>query len=92
MRWSLECGKASSSISCVSFSFCLLLMATVSLIDGEYSSPSFTVHAHTLNKPRFRAVPTYGKDTIRKFAVSVSSLKRIAGHDFEDILQVRSYL
>jgi hypothetical protein len=37
---------------------------------------------------RFRQVPTFGRDTIRKFGGSVSAMKKLAGRDFEDILQV----
>lgn len=37
---------------------------------------------------RFRQVPTFGRDTIRKFGGSVSAMKKLAARDFEDILQV----
>ena len=37
---------------------------------------------------RFRMVPTFGKDTIRKFSNNVSEMKKLAAWDFEDILQV----
>ena len=37
---------------------------------------------------RFRQVPTFGRDTIRKFSGNVSAMKKLAGRDFEDILQV----
>ena len=37
---------------------------------------------------RFRQVPTYGLDTIRKFSNNVSAMKKLAARDFEDILQV----
>jgi hypothetical protein len=37
---------------------------------------------------RYRQVPTFGKDTIRRFSKNVSEMKRIAARDFEDILQV----
>lgn len=40
---------------------------------------------------RFREVPTFGLDTIRKFSNNVSSMKRLAARDFEDILQVCHY-
>ena len=40
--------------------------------------------------PRFRQVPTFGRDTIRCFGGSVSALKKRAGRDFEDILQASS--
>ena len=37
---------------------------------------------------RYRAVPTFGNDTIRKFASNTSEMKRMAARDFEDVLQV----
>jgi hypothetical protein len=43
---------------------------------------------HSLNVHSFRAVPTFGRDTIRKFHSNVSAMKKLAGRDFEDILQV----
>jgi hypothetical protein len=33
-------------------------------------------------------VPTFGRDTIRKFAANSSKMKKMAAHDFEDLLQV----
>jgi len=38
----------------------------------------------------FRKVPTFGRDTIRKFGGSVSSLTKMTARGFEDILQVGS--
>ncbi|KIJ58675.1 hypothetical protein HYDPIDRAFT_73386, partial [Hydnomerulius pinastri MD-312] len=35
----------------------------------------------------YRQVPTFGHDTIQCFRQSVSELKRMAAHDFEDLLQ-----
>lgn len=41
---------------------------------------------------RYRAVPTFGRDTIRKFSNNCSEMKRLAARDFEDMLQVnKSY-
>lgn len=37
---------------------------------------------------RYRAMPTFGRDTIRKFSNNVSSMKHFAARDFEDVLQV----
>ena len=37
----------------------------------------------------FRQVPTFGRDTIRRFHRNVSEMKRLAARDFEDVLQVR---
>ncbi|KAH7917303.1 hypothetical protein BV22DRAFT_1135525 [Leucogyrophana mollusca] len=34
-----------------------------------------------------RLVPTFGRDTIRKFASNTSELKKLAARDFEDLLQ-----
>lgn len=39
---------------------------------------------------RFREVPTFGNGTIRRFANNVSAMNKLAGRDFEDILQVPS--
>ena len=36
----------------------------------------------------FRQVPTFGRDTIRRFVNNVSELKRLAARDFADLLQV----
>ncbi|KAJ8088296.1 hypothetical protein PM082_022368 [Marasmius tenuissimus] len=36
---------------------------------------------------RFRQVPRFGRDTIRKFSNNVSAMKQMAARDFEDILQ-----
>jgi len=33
-------------------------------------------------------VPTFGRDTIRRFSSNVSELKRLTARDFEDLLQV----
>jgi hypothetical protein len=42
----------------------------------------------TLHKS-FRQVPTFGRDTIRRFSNNISELKKLAARDFEDLLQVR---
>ncbi|KAJ3537968.1 hypothetical protein NMY22_g5372 [Coprinellus aureogranulatus] len=41
---------------------------------------------HTLNK-RFREVPGFGRDTIRRFGNNVSGMKQLAARDWEDLLQ-----
>jgi hypothetical protein len=38
---------------------------------------------------RYRFIPTFGCDTIRRFSNNVSEMKKLAGRDFEDLLQVR---
>ena len=37
---------------------------------------------------RYRAIPQYG-EVIRRFANNASEMKKLAAHDFEDLLQVR---
>ncbi|KAF7967234.1 hypothetical protein HWV62_35081 [Athelia sp. TMB] len=37
---------------------------------------------------RYRKMPTFGRDIIRKFDNNVSAMKKLAARDFEDILQV----
>ncbi|KIY47949.1 hypothetical protein FISHEDRAFT_44301 [Fistulina hepatica ATCC 64428] len=41
--------------------------------------------ASSLN--RFRQIPTFGVDTIRRFSNNVSAMKKLAARDFEDMLQ-----
>ncbi|KAF9551882.1 hypothetical protein CPC08DRAFT_647480, partial [Agrocybe pediades] len=36
---------------------------------------------------RYRAIPTFGRDTIRKFTKNVSGMKKLAARDYEDMLQ-----
>lgn len=43
-----------------------------------YSTPYF----------RYRQIPTFGRDTIRKFSNNASGMKKLAARDFEDLLQV----
>lgn len=38
----------------------------------------------------YRAVPTFGRDVIRKFSSNSSEMKQLAARDFEDLLQVHS--
>lgn len=37
---------------------------------------------------RLRCVPKFGKDTIRNFTSNASHMRKIAAHDYEDVLQV----
>jgi hypothetical protein len=39
---------------------------------------------------RFRAMPTFGSGTIRRFATNASEMKKLAARNFEDLLQVTS--
>lgn len=37
---------------------------------------------------RYRAIPSFGRDTIRRFADNCSEMKRMAAHNYENLLQV----
>lgn len=37
---------------------------------------------------RFRAIPSFGRDGIRKIYSNRSELKKLTAHDYEDMLQV----
>ncbi|KAG2046721.1 hypothetical protein BDR06DRAFT_898681 [Suillus hirtellus] len=45
----------------------------------------------SLNR-RYRQIPTFGRGTIRKFSNNASGMKKLAAHDFEDLLKVSVYL
>lgn len=44
----------------------------------------------TSNHHSYREIPTFGRNTIRKFSDNVSGLTKLAARDFEDLLQVSS--
>ena len=50
----------------------------------SYNLPRFINSVTT----RFRAMPTFGSSTIRRFATNASEMKKLAARDFEDLLQV----
>jgi hypothetical protein len=63
---------------------------TLHELDRRYFIP----HGHLLFShcpSRFRLVPTFGRDTIRRFTSNTSELKKMAARDYEDILQVRTH-
>ena len=45
-------------------------------------------HQHIHGVHRFRLIPTFGRDTIRKFTGDTSAMKKMSARHFEDILQV----
>lgn len=58
-------------------------------LDRRYGFPFYSsCHAKLISFRRYRAIPTFGRDTIRKFANNTSELKQLAARDFEDLLQV----
>lgn len=42
----------------------------------------------TVTPTSFRQVPAFGETTIRRFESDVSEMKRLTGHELEDLLQV----
>lgn len=45
------------------------------------------IAVQTLNK-RYRQVPPFGRETIRRFTENPSAMRKLAARDFEDLLQV----
>jgi hypothetical protein len=37
---------------------------------------------------RYRQIPTFGQDTIRRFTANASAMRKLGARDFEDLLQV----
>ncbi|KIK33685.1 hypothetical protein CY34DRAFT_18219 [Suillus luteus UH-Slu-Lm8-n1] len=58
----------------------------IHLIQLLYALPGGTQLVAKLDT-RFRQVPTFGNGVIRMFANNTSEMKKLAAHDFEDILQ-----
>lgn len=58
--------------------------------DGRYRSSIMELMIYS-PRTRFWMVPAFG-DEIRHFEGNVSDMKRLAGHDLEDILQVHEYI
>ena len=56
--------------------------------NARYVSYFLIILNFQLKIVRFRLVPTFGHDTIRKFSSNISGLTKLAARDFEDILQV----
>ncbi|KAF7299950.1 hypothetical protein HMN09_01002900 [Mycena chlorophos] len=54
------------------------------------------LHAHggdpiTILNKRYRLMPTFARDTIRRFTNNTSAMKKLAARDYEDILQASKY-
>lgn len=62
-------------------------LGIVNEMDSRYVMGRFCTLPFT-NRTRYRLIPTFGKDTIRKFSSNTSELKRLAARDYEDLLQV----
>ena len=60
----------------------------VHTLDQQYVASYYLLRCLTHAWHRFRQVPTFGSNTIQQFANNISGLKKLAAHEFEDILQV----
>lgn len=40
----------------------------------------------------YRSMPTFGRDTIRRFSTNSSEMKKLAARDYNDLLQVWYFL
>jgi hypothetical protein len=63
----------------------------VTELDRRFVNFSAVSYQELINFPvtiRFRAMPTFGSSTIRRFATNASEMKKLAARDFEDLLQV----
>ncbi|KIM59251.1 hypothetical protein SCLCIDRAFT_27508 [Scleroderma citrinum Foug A] len=91
----------SNRLSCLGFNlFCMLVVDLMHEFELGIWKALFTHLICILNAAevgdilvneldhRYRMVPTFGSDTIRKFASNTSEMKRMAACDFEDVLQI----
>lgn len=69
---------------------CISPTLTHKLDERFVSSSSSSLNHDTHYFKSYREVPTFGRDTIRKFSSNCSEMKRLAARDFEDLLQVNS--
>jgi hypothetical protein len=57
-------------------------------IDGKLGANKHDTDSDFLSADRYREVPSFGRDTIRRFTANSSEMKKMAAHDFENLLQV----
>jgi hypothetical protein len=72
------------------FGFCMQLevMSSNNWTNGAILAWHTMALELTFVTDRYRQMPTFGRDTIRRFSANVSDMKKFAGRDFEDLLQV----
>jgi len=62
-------------------------------MNGAWHHPLvFGPKAHLFAPTSFRQIPVFGETTIRRFEGDVSEMKKLAAHDFEDLLQASAHL
>ena len=71
----------------------------VALLDKRYSQLSLdcgiTISLWSLTMQylnRYRQMPLFSQATIQRFTNNISEMKKLAAHDFEDLLQVKYHL
>lgn len=64
--------------------------SSLTIVDKRYVELNLVCWLCTTEASRFRyrLVPTFGRDTIRRFAENMSAMKKLAARDFEDMIQV----
>jgi hypothetical protein len=68
----------------------LVMIVSRGLTNGWHCS-DFRSSGHWYRYFRYRQIPTFGGDTIRRFSKNASAMKKLAARDFEDLLQVRGF-
>jgi hypothetical protein len=63
----------------------------IQTLNKQYVNSRHTIPSD-LFSTSYRQVPTFGRDTIRKFSNNASGMKNLTGRDFEDLLQVRTVM
>jgi hypothetical protein len=65
---------------------------SIMVLNSRYTvTVRFWLSSTYLKSPRYRQIPTFGRDTIRKFTNNASGMKKLAARDFEDLLQVLGF-
>jgi hypothetical protein len=62
----------------------------IQILNSRYA-PFSCLLFYILTHSRYRQIPTFGRDTIRRFDANVSAMKKLAARDWEDLLQVCVY-
>ena len=85
MNLNSESGNQSLRNLCVS---CILMVTLSSFLTlGKLATVS-VVLKNVDRLHRYRNIPPFGRSTIRRFHNNASQMKKLAGRDFEDLLQV----
>lgn len=55
---------------------------------GMFPRIKGSTSASDLTVSRFRQIPTFGRGTVRRFCSNVSEMKKLAGHNYDNLLAV----